>query len=788
MFRSILKLLWFLAIFIFITKTSFAEFNIKMSDSISPFFSAWEEIKTYSNIPFYQLDKYNDSLVDLQRLEKAKKNFINYIKIIKENWYNSISLDDLNHLLIFEKSWIYKNSKIEKRNQIYLKYYQELVNIAKNDGINVYITTDMQFYTDLMEEKIWDIEISNKKLKEVNKEAFEEIFTNIPSISWIILRVWEWWSAYNSWKYKSKIIYKTPESVNTLLKDLLPIFEKYDKNLIFRTWTIWIWDIWNLITNKNTYDKVFEGITSKNLIVSIKHTPWDFFYFDDLNPTIWHGNLKQIVEIQIRREYEWWWDFPNYMWEYYKQIYYEINNKKNVIWVWNWNQTWWWWWGENILFNFWFNFWNEINFYSVWQILKTWKIDINKVLEKYDFTKEEKEIIKNILFKSREIVKKWFYINDYRKKEIYIWWVRIPSLNRIWWDRVSSSPIILSLIYNSLDTKLETIEESSYVLWIQEKELNDWKKIARNNELNNKITNTLENRYKIFDILHTFKKAIIIYFQTWRKDYYDVLDEKIKDYKEFKNNKDYINFNFDEIYKFYSGKDNSFFLYLNIFSFFVLIFTSIKHKYIKNIIQKKDKKHYLILIWILINIFILLFTPYLFLSEYNFYWILVKINYLSLLLFFVYFIVIVEIINRVYRLKLKVKKDIWKIIYSIFPILIISEIIIVISTIMWEQFFWNFIALGIIKEWVRILLILAFLIYFLAFLWFWFKFSNISRYVEKLKRKKSIYVFSFIFLIIYLFFIYSIDTTKIFIVGITEKILPSYFETAWSDVSEFFTK
>lgn len=783
--KIILKIFIILIIFIW---NSFANFDIKMSDTISPFFSEQKEIRHYSNIPFYQLDLYKENkLVDFKQLNDSKEKFKEYILLLKENWYNSISLDDINHLLLFEKSWIYNNSEVQKRNKIYLEYYKELINVAKNNNIDVFLTTDMQFYTDLLEKYVWNLSVTNNKLLEINKEAFEEIFKNLPWISGIILRIWEWWSAYNSWEYKSKVIYKTPWDVNYLLKQLIPIFEKNNKILIFRTWTIWIWKIWDLIYNKKTYDETFNWIKSKNIILSIKHTPWDFFWFENFNPTIWYWNLKQIVEIQIRKEYEWWWDFPNYMWDYYKKLIEKIKSKKNVIWVWNWNQTWWWWWGKNILFNFWFNFWNEINFYSVWEILKTWNTNLKEILNKYDFNKEEINILYEILKNSREVIKKWWYINDYRKNEIKIWWVFLPPLNRIWWDNLTSSPIILSIIYNTIENKINTIEESSYILWMQKQEIDLWKNNARNNELNNKIYESLINRYKIFEILHIFKKSFINYFQTWNKKYYEEIDKKINEYKIFLENKPYFHFNFDEIYKYFSVKVSIFFIILNLLLFSWLILVLIKkYKNLKLLCKEKKKNEFLISISIIFTILIILITPIFFLSMYNFYWIIVKISFIILPIIILYFLLINKLLSKIYKIKIKLKSNFLKILYSLLPILIFLEIIIFLSLIFWEQFFWNFISLWILDFNIRIIMILFFVIYFFILIYYSFYFSNISKYLFDITNKKFVYLLTIIFLYIFLVIIYNIDYKKIFITSISNRILPEYFHNAWTWVKEYF--
>lgn len=783
-------------------------FEIKMSDSISSFFAENKEILHYSNIPFYQIDLYdeknNDLLVDLKQLKESKEKFEIYCKLLKQNWYNSISLDDLNHITIFDKLWFYKWTQIEKRNKIYINYYKELINIASKHDLWVYITTDMQFYTDTMKKKIWKIDDKNKKIKQININAFEELFKNFPNISWVIMRIWEWWKAYNSWVYKSKIIYTNPESVNEILKYLLPIFEKNDKKLIFRTWTIWIWKIWDLITNKDIYNKTFDWIYSDNLIISIKHTLWDFFWFEKINPIIWYWDLKQIVEIQIRREYEWWWDFPNYMWDFYNELINKIKDKKNVIWVWNWNQTWWWWWWKNIIFNFWFNFWNEINFYIVWEILKNSKENFSEkeiiisILNKYDFSQIEKDILYDILKNSREIIKKWWYINDFRKKDLVLFGINIPPLNRIWWDKITTSPIILSLIYNNLDSKINTIEESSYLLWIQKQELESWKKNSRKNELNQKILYSLENRYRIFEINHIFKKAFILYFQTWEKKYFEIIDEKIKDYYKFISNKPYFNFNFSEIYKFYSKNlnisvlniDENLFkkimIYLNIFSFISFLFIYFFYKKIKIFYKKNKKNKIYIFSFLVFIIFLLIATPFFFLSKYNFYWLIVDITYLIMILMIIYFFLLSKILNKIFKINIKLKTSFWKIIYFISPILIILEFVIIISYLFWEQFFWNFLVLWLLENNIKIFISFLFIIYLIIFSYYSFKFSNIYKYIKDIKYKKIIYLSIFSFLFLFLFIIYSLDFSKILIVSVIKDILPTYFYSAWSDIGDFF--
>ncbi len=575
--KKIILLLFFF--FLFISNT-FAEEKIFLVDSISPFFNENEKIDHYSNLPYYQLDLPNWK-VDEKQLNESMIRFEIYIQNIKKAWYTHIIFDDLNHLLLLNNLWIYKNTDIEKRNKIYRKNFEKIIDICKQNWIWIFITTDLQFYTKEIQNYLWkeNFSFSNSNLLTLNQEAFKDIFESFPYISWIITRIWEWGGAYDSTYYKSKIIYDSPEKVNNILKNILPIFEKYNKKLIFRTWSIWVWEIWDIVVNKKTYEKTFSWINSANLLVSIKYTLWDYFWFDKLNPTIWYWNLKQIVEFEVRREYEWWWDFPNFILEDYLNLKKNLDNFDNVVWIWHRVQTWWWWYWKNILFNFGFNFWNEINFYNV-NSRNTSK-NINFWIYSNKLTTEEKQIISKILVNSRNLIKKGFYIDSFRKQEFKIKWIYIPSLLWIWWDRPTSSVLILSLIYSSIDNKNLEFYNSLEAVKISKEEFEEFEKVYNKNSLlSQQILYSLENRYRIFEILHLYKNSFFDYFSWREKSWKKEILIKINEYEDFIKDKPYLHFDFREVTYFLNKKEiiweKFIFLflaktYLNIFNLFYFI-------------------------------------------------------------------------------------------------------------------------------------------------------------------------------------------------------------------------
>lgn len=549
----------------------FADLEYKISDAIAPFFDEQKEIRHYSATAFYQMDTSKPPYVDEAHLLKTFKKFQTYISRIKEAGYTHISLDDINHLITAEEYWLYADSPKLYRNVRYKQFYKKLIQEAQKNEVGVFLVTDMQFYTQEIETR-FSLDPSSPELQEFNRKAFEEIFHDLPGISWVIIRIGEWGKAYDSGGYKSEVIYQTPKQVNTLLKNLLPVFEKYDKKLIFRTWTIWIGEIGNLVLDRDTYDAVFQDINSPSLIVSIKHTPWDFFAFAQDNPTIGYGKLPQIVEFQVRREYEGGWDFPNFIGELFLDVYQEISQYENVVGLWNWNQTGGWWWGHNILFNFGFNFWNEINFWTVASIMQ-WETDIKKSVDvslekltkKYDFTKEEKTILKEIILSSRDIILTQWYIPRFIKQELFFNDIRIPTLLYIWWDRPTSSEFILSFIANTSKNIPSTQDD----LTLMKKQIVIWKQVVWENQYKKDIIISLENRYRIFEILALYKQDFFSYYQWGKVLHTDIVIQKIREYQEFDEQNKIVSFDFSEVYRFYKQEKN---MTQHIFSKLLLIF------------------------------------------------------------------------------------------------------------------------------------------------------------------------------------------------------------------------
>ena len=248
-------------------------------DGLGAFVKKGEEIINWSSAPFYLYEQQ-------QNPEKDFESIINNFKIFAEKvsgiGYNAISIDDLVHTVASEK---FKN------------LYKSIFKICKENGVKIFVNSDAMF---------------------CNKKNLEKLFLEY-DVDGVITRIGESDGADVRGEFKSRVVVKTPTQAKKYIKELLPVFEKNNKTWIFRTWTVGVGKIGDLMWNEKTFDSVFSDVKSENFIVSMKYGEADFFRGLELNRLFWQGNQKKIIELQAKREYEGFGELPFYTgWDYEK--------------------------------------------------------------------------------------------------------------------------------------------------------------------------------------------------------------------------------------------------------------------------------------------------------------------------------------------------------------------------------------------------------------------------------------------------------------------------------------
>ncbi|TGM56636.1 glycosyl hydrolase family 67 [Leptospira adleri] len=403
--------------------------DLALIDSSAPFFvKAPGKSHNWSKAPIGLLEKNREFRKRTHK--RIRENFDSYVKRVGKMGYNAISIDELSFLVDFPFYPDVLRSKI----QSYQKSYRKLFKTAKKNRMKVFLTSDFLFSNSYIEKE------TNREFDRVVSlfvSVLEKLFSEFENIDGIILRIGESDGVDVQGDFRSRLFLKTPEDANRLLKEILPVFKKHSKTLIFRTWTIGAYPIGDLIWNSKTYENVFRGIPTENLIISMKYGEGDFFRYLKLNSLFFQDERPKLVEFQARREYEGFGEFPSFVgWQYasYKE---ELKKAKNLIGFSVWCQTGGWSSFKNITFLKNTSYWNELNtFVCIGLFQKDWSV--KKSVRKFYGRKNLSEFVR-FLRLSDNVILNLLYDPEFANQQLYIHRVRIPPLLHITWDRVTVS-------------------------------------------------------------------------------------------------------------------------------------------------------------------------------------------------------------------------------------------------------------------------------------------------------------------------------------------------------------
>lgn len=412
--------------------------KIYMIDTISPFFTRHKKKKVnWSKIPFHQLEKKGD--ISCKTLDKIKNSFEIYIKKVKEMGYNSVSIDELCYMVIFD----FYNPELKKKLGKYREFYRDIFEIVKQLDMRIFITTDVMFYNESIERYINRGKSNETKLL---REAIINTFDSFPAIDGLIFRVGESDGVDIMGDFKSNLFLKKKKQTNLFIKNLLPVFEERSRYFIFRTWTVGAYGIGDIMWNEKTYKDVFNGIKSRNFIISMKYGDADFFRYLSLNPHFFLDGRKKIIELQTRREYEGFGEFPSFVGWDYKDYYEKIKGNKSIAGITVWCQTGGWSSFKNLTFLKKSSFWNELNTYVTIQIFKNGK-GVEEAVEEFEPGVPGNDMVEFLRI-SDEIIKELLYDPYYSKLELYFNKVRIPPLVHIFWNNVTITDFIINFHRN----------------------------------------------------------------------------------------------------------------------------------------------------------------------------------------------------------------------------------------------------------------------------------------------------------------------------------------------------
>ena len=400
-------------------------------DAIGPFFHNYnKKTVNWSKIPFRNLEKKDQ--VNRKKFIRIQSDFEHFIRKAKTLGYNAISLDDVAHLVNFD----FYPAKLTSKIRDYQYEFGELFNLARKHKLKIYINTDIMFFN-----KWIDAHTRGKtaRIYQLLADACEDLFRQFP-VDGIIFRMGESDGIDVREDFKSRLILKKPAHVQACIKTLLPIFEQYNKQLIFRTWTVGVYPIGDLMWNPGTYHQAFNNIDSEHFIISMKYGDTDFFDHLKLNPLLKNTRHKKIIELQARREREGFGVFPWYVGWQYEKYYQQVADNPSLVGISVWSQTGGWCKWKNITYLKNTSAWNELNTAACVDIFKNGS-SADAVLNKHLNSKEIEFIAA-----FQPLLDEILYVRGFAEKTIYLRRFRVPPLLWFYWDNVTISPLLIALL------------------------------------------------------------------------------------------------------------------------------------------------------------------------------------------------------------------------------------------------------------------------------------------------------------------------------------------------------
>lgn len=400
--------------------------KLALIDAIGPFFRGIEQRRiNWSKIHFTRLA--TSGAERTAQWTQIRSDFGTLAGRVAALGYNAVTLDDLAHLA--DHPWL--EAGLRERNAVFRAEFRQLFAIARDHGLQVFITTDYLTTSPAIDARLkGDASASRAWFREV----IDAFLADFPEIAGIILRIGESDGHDVADPLRSRLAIRTAKEVRLLLGEILPTFEQHGRRLIFRTWTVGAHLIGDLIWHRGRFAQAFTGIASPALVVSMKYGESDFFRYLPLNRHFFRLELPTIVEFQARREYEGAGEYPSFVgWEV-EQYARELRGAVNLVGFSVWCQTGGWHAFRRLAFLQPEALWIELNAAVIARIMQhgdsveafvTSFVGEVRAPDALEFLRLTDAAILQIL-----------YIEDFARQKLFFRRVRIPPLLHVFWDCV----------------------------------------------------------------------------------------------------------------------------------------------------------------------------------------------------------------------------------------------------------------------------------------------------------------------------------------------------------------
>ena len=467
--------------------------DIFLIDAIGPFFRNYTRQRiNWSKIPFQHLNTDPDQR--RPQFDQIAHDMEHFAKRISGVGYNAVSLDDVAHLAPDE--WL--EAEINATINIFQEEYLKLFAILHSHGLRIYLTMDILSFTPMLKAMIGT---SVAKALQFVKRQLQTIFTTFDVVDGIIFRIGECDAHDVTGDFKSELFLRNASEVNRLIRELLPLFETYNRTLILRTWTIGAYRIGDFIWHHDTTARVLRGIDSPHFILSMKYGESDFFRYLPLNKHFFKFSVRKIIELQARREYEGCGEYPSFIgWDYHHYAQ-QLKNAENMAGISVWCQTGGWVPFNRLTYLEPLGIWNELNSYVSLKIFKCdWSVEDAVQSFCSEINCPDSSAMLELLKLSDRVIKNLLYIKEVAQQKLFFRRVRIPSLLTVYWNNIFINHSVRILLLSLVENPEETLREGTQAL----QDIKLMKKIASDLGLPAEDLQYMEDTFSILVLARRF--------------------------------------------------------------------------------------------------------------------------------------------------------------------------------------------------------------------------------------------------------------------------------------------
>ncbi len=428
-----------------------AGMNLFIIDASGPFFLKKKaKNRNWSKIPFSDLEGKSGA-PRKKLVSRIIRDFRIFAAAAAESGFNAISIDDLAHLYSHHSY----EKKLKKSLLGYRELYEKIFDIAGKNSLRVYVNSDVMFFNDTLMREIRNLDdITDFLLK-----GIEKVFSEFSLVKGIIFRIGECDGIdRRKEEFQSRLSIRRAADAARLISKLLPAFERQGRSMIVRTWTVGAYSVGDLIWNPLTFNRVFGGIESPSLVISMKPGESDFFRYLSLNRHFFRSAHRKIIEIQSRREYEGFGAYPAFNGSEWSRYLHGIKKAENMAGCMIWCQTGGWGPFRRRTFLDEDGVWNEINTFAALKIFRD-GLHPDKALAAYARRRNlDEDVFIKLMKLSEEVIYELLYIDEFAVKRIFFRRTRIPTLLSVYWNHIiinHSMRKLLRCLVDNGDLKIE---------------------------------------------------------------------------------------------------------------------------------------------------------------------------------------------------------------------------------------------------------------------------------------------------------------------------------------------